>query len=173
MDVNTKIKLIEAGPLDAPIVSASDLGLVPTCACCADPRRAQIDAVLGDPRCSLKDAAEQFGFYKAQLKQHLPHIENGAKILARIDEPAIAIQARLRGRSNSLQDAAQKSISVGDFAAAAKLAEVMFKYDQLLVRIKLPSTFPSANTTPINAPGSQFAIMTGPPSTPDTQDNRT
>lgn len=144
--------------------SPSALVATPSCPICAHPRRAEIDKALSQPKVKLSAIADQFETWTAQLKRHLPHLAEGALILAQ-SEPLEMLRARVKGRSSVLFRAASLAISKGEsLEKAAKLADVAFKYDQMLAKLMQAPGFKGGNTDDapsINAPGSQFVIQSG------------
>lgn len=153
--------------LETPLTSPSAIVAQPDCVVCNHPQRDEIDKALADPRAKLDNIARRFDdLWPAQLKKHLPHLAEGALILAQGPEPADMFRKRIKGRSSVLFQAALKAINNGEsLDKAAKLADIACKYDLILAKLIQAPGFAGASgeasIPSINAPGSNFLIQQG------------
>lgn len=164
----------EIAPLQEPSLTLA------SCFVCTHAKREEIEGHYLRRGRHLGRTARKFGILETLLKAHVPHIsqrmlatENKAK-----KDPNPLLRQRVRNRAATLYGymtrAAEGQSGIQDdkgnwtqlpvppnLETVAKIAEVMRRYDEMLLKLHEAPGFGTKGTTKIDAPESKFVIVQG------------
>ncbi len=118
--------------------------------------------------------ARKFGIIAEVLSQHLPkHLPSAQKRKQAIQtrDPEATLRLRIRERAATLFQYLQKAGTANEFDNVAKLAEVLRRYDEMLLKLQGAPGFrqntaprgPARGGTTVDAPGAKFMFVTQNP----------